>query len=277
MKKFIILLTLISLTLVQAFSQESSVLSNKNDVPILPAAGDIGFGLSANPFFSYVGNMFNGSGGNNLNLALPGAIYGKYFLDSKTAVRLKLDVYRYATTFKNEIPDDEDADLTVTDTRNYVNSDLGLLLGIEKRRGSKRLQLFYGAELGLRTGKVSNTYEYGNLYSTDNMTPNSTINFDSGQYGIYNSRMTEDSEKDGIGLEVRAFAGLEYFILPKISIGGEFGLGYTHYFGGKIINTSERWDFISMEVETDTRETGTSRAITASDISSGMVFLFFYF
>ena len=66
----------------------NSTVTNKFGHAILPAAGDFALGIDAVPFLKYLGNMNN----NSANIAAPsfdaytGRIYGKYFLNEKTAV-----------------------------------------------------------------------------------------------------------------------------------------------------------------------------------------------
>jgi hypothetical protein len=78
------------------FAQDdnSDILKNKKGEVILPEAGDYAIGVSATPFINLVGNLFK------INSAAPftnpmswnfvdgtNAIYGKYFLNEKTAIR----------------------------------------------------------------------------------------------------------------------------------------------------------------------------------------------
>jgi hypothetical protein len=278
MKKALFFAGLFSLIPIISFSQEIAGPINKNGVPVLPAAGDIAFGISANPFLNFAGNLFNNSGTNSLSLALPdNALYGKYFLNSTNVIRVKLGISRTATSRESIVPDDTNNDLTVTDRLDYINSSLTFSAGYEKRKGSKRLQLFYGAELSTGFSKSSYEYSYGNPFSEAYPFPTSTYDFYNGGYNQVNSRNTENIESSGFGVGLRAFTGLEYFILPKISVGGEFGLGYSRYFGGKNTINSERWDYANGRLETTTNQVSINYAQTASDISDGSIFLLFHF
>ena len=53
------------------------------------------------------------------------------------------------------------------------------------------------------------------------------------------ARVTERKNGTFITFGVRAFIGVEYFILPKISLGGEFGWGLGFRTGGKTTTTYE--------------------------------------
>ena len=71
------------------------------------------------------------------------------------------------------------------------------------------------------------TYTYGNAAST--MT-------------IGTSRNTEVKSGATFGLGARAFIGAEYFIFPKMAIGGEFGWGLALSTTGEGQTVSESWD-----------------------------------
>lgn len=143
-----------------------------------------------------------------------------------------------------------------TSTRNIV-----LGVGMEKRRGKTRLQGVYGADLLVWAGNTKESYKYGNaLTQTDDAsTPgfnenlnangngsggNYTTDFNiadplvgissnvavgpgslSGYSNVDAARVLKRKTNGNIGIGVRAFIGVEYFIVPKISIGGEFGWG----------------------------------------------------
>ncbi|MBQ3832776.1 MAG: hypothetical protein II815_06335, partial [Bacteroidales bacterium] len=70
--------------------------------------------------------------------------------------------------------------------------------------------------------------------------------------------------------------GVEYFIAPKISIGGEFRLGlYTGYdtYG---TTTVERWTGTEREVETLPKDANDG-SIAFRNASSGSLFMMFHF
>ena len=74
---------------------------------------------------------------------------------------------------------------------------------------------------------------------------------------------------------LRVFAGIEYFMFPKISIGGEIGLGYYNNFGGKNINNIEYWNF-STGLTKNNNQIKTSSSTINSDILNGQIFILFY-
>jgi hypothetical protein len=94
---------------------------------------------------------------------------------------------------------------TVNNVTKTSSSFVGLGAGIEQRRGSTRLQGYYGAMALLSYSGGKTTTDYGNP---------KTI-----------GEVTESKLGSTIGVGVRGFIGVEYFVLPKISLAGEFGWG----------------------------------------------------
>lgn len=277
MKKLFLLISLFGLINI-SYAQENEMLTNKKGNPILPEAGDFGFGISANPFLNYAGNLFSNSGYNSLQLSLPeGAFYGKYFLNANTALRLKLDLVYASSNITNSVENDLDANAQVQDVMSESNTNLSISVGYEKRKGAARTQFIYGAELSVSMANNKRQYTYGNSYTTENYNPTSTFDFNSGATYRTINRNLETNTASGIGAGIRAFAGIEYFILPKISVGGEVGLGYTHYFRGKVATIEETWNFNNNSLDTENNEIAKNRSVAAQDISNGMIFILFYF
>ena len=151
------------------------------------------------------------------------------------------------------------------DKASVATRNIALSAGMEMRRGKTRLQGFYGGEFGIWGGSTKEKYSYANdlmqntdatkqfdadnsTYSTDwsaindaNGNPIGTnVVADLGNYGYLASttdaaRVLKRKSAGNIGVGVRAFIGAEYFIFPKISIGGEFGWGI-----GYQINTKNK-------------------------------------
>ncbi len=85
MKKVIVSSLLLCSLSTLSYSQQDSVLRNKNGRVILPEQGDVAIGIGANSIFNYVGNMFSSAGKNKLELNLlnNNYLYGKYFINEK--------------------------------------------------------------------------------------------------------------------------------------------------------------------------------------------------
>ena len=245
----------------QADDDFSAAFANKRGVYLLPQAGDFALGIDATPLLRYMGNffsssfnpapLFNGVDGVNVQ-----TIYGKYFLEDNRAIRARLSIGMSNYADKYAVPDDEaiadailagetpGADLytKLTDIQrgSYTGVELGV--GYEFRRGNGRVQGFYGGEvfLGYEGGKTK--YEYANGITEDNKTP-SRYNYSYTEIinGI-SCRVTEDKAGKTIYAGLGAFAGVEYFFAPQMSIGGEFGLGFRFTSNGQSTMTGEGWD-----------------------------------
>ena len=262
MKKSITLLAL-AVTTSSAFAQD---LTSKKGEPFLPEAGDYAIGINANPFFNYLGSFFgktvagaaptfNFLNGNNL-------IVGKYFKDASTAYRVGIRIGINNQSQKNNLTDVTETGVVYPNlptqkedkwTNNQTN--VGLLVGIEKRKGKTRLQGFYGADFAIFASSINDKYTYGQ--KVDGVTTNltgvtgaNTSSFNSGAnvganadigLGVSQTsgRVTSNKAGNGLGFGLRAFIGAEYFVLPKISIGGEFGWGVGYTTGGKTTKTIE--------------------------------------
>ncbi len=267
MKKSIALVAL-AFGVTGAFAQD---LTSKKGEPFLPEAGDYAIGVDATPFLNYVGNFFGKSTANNAptfnflnnsNLM----IMGKKFVDANTAYRVGLNLNFGSTKYTNNVLDQTSTatpQAYVQDTRKVGNTFVGLTAGIEKRRGKTRLQGVYGAEAGLSFGSTKSKYAYGNTMDNTHTTPQSTDwatwNGTSANSTANGNRTTETKSGVAIGFGVRAFVGAEYFVAPKVSIGGEFGWGLGLTLQGKGSSTSEALNAsgAATSTTTDTGKTST--------------------
>jgi hypothetical protein len=122
----------------------------------------------------------------------------------------------------------------VADKQKVSNTGIGLSAGIEKRKGKTRLQGYYGAEAFLWIGSSTTKNTYANAMSDSTGMATSTTQFATGGTGTTgttyagsptSTRITQIKNGTNFQFGVRGFVGVEYFILPKISLGGEFGWG----------------------------------------------------
>ena len=67
-----------------------------------------------------------------------------------------------------------------------------------------------------------------------------------------NNRILTSKLAGGFGLGIRAFAGVEYFIFPKISLGAEFGWGFGLQTTGEAETVTEIYDFVDAAATTAT-------------------------
>lgn len=279
MKKF-------ALTLLVAFAvitvTNAQELKSKSGVPILPEAGDYAIGIDASPIFDFFGNMIKINSGAafadpsswdfvNNSAATNQAIWGKYFVEEKTAYRLNLRINKNSQTTKTMVDDALGAALndTFVDVakKSYYNIVLGA--GIEKHRGKGRLQGLYGAEVLIGFGKgavgsENEKYKYEEALSAN--------------FGAGYSRPLKLKQGTTMGIGVRAFVGVEYFFAPKISVGGEFGWGAMLSKTGKGKSENETWNgtaVITKETESDAGWGGETDIDT--DNLNGCINLIFHF
>lgn len=263
MKKTITMLAL-AFGVTGAYAQD---LTSKKGEQILPEAEDWSIGVDASPFLDYMGNFFGKSANNSAPtfnfLNSNQTITGKYFVEAQMAYRASLRIglgnqtERTTVTDRTFVPASPNsypsADPTKENSWKRSSTNIGLAVGMEKRKGKTRLQGIYGAELGLGFSSTKDKFEYGNKLDPTNATlPVVVTNEDSfgGASNITNSvtglpgligdaRITERKNGATFSFGARAFIGVEYFVLPKISIGGEFGWGIGFSTGGKTTTTYE--------------------------------------
>jgi len=251
------------IALVFAFSANAQ-LKNKHGEVILPETGDWAIGIDATSFLNYFGNFI---GSNGLNVAptwdflnTRQGITGKYFVSETMAYRASVRLgmtstsgselvadrtYSVVPVYPGTIP------VEVKNTWKQGATNIGLSGGVEWRRGHGRLQGFYGGELGIGISSSSETFSYGNALTQQASTAtlmNVDVDGDDGMLGDINlvndpfsnsGRATKIKNGTQFGIGVRGFIGAEYFVIPKLSIGGEFGCSLGFMSAGKKSTTME--------------------------------------
>lgn len=232
MKNIYILLLL--LCFVSAKAQDAGQTEapkSKSAADILPAAGDIAVGIDALPYLNYLGNIFNNTANNTLALG-SNTLHFRYYLTEETAVRVMLSINSTSNIQKFYVQDDAARfadplsqalveDKTTTNTNAYA-----LNLGYIMTRGYNRLRGFYGLQIGYGRNRTTQTMQYGNNITVENNSPSTHL-----------GKLAERTLEGDNGL-VQNFgggliAGVEYYFLPKICIGGEFCLDYTYTWGSQ--------------------------------------------
>jgi hypothetical protein len=174
-------------------------LKSKKGEAYLPVAGDWAISFNANGIFKYVGNSFNG----NIKNAEPSVtnltentFVGKKFITDKSAYRVVANL-RFGS---NNVA------LDTVKGPDYIfgahkQSTIAVTAGVGKewRRGSTRLQGFYGADalIGFSSTKWK-----------EDKAPNQTYNVGT-----------------SVSFGVTGFIGAEYFIFPKMSVGAQYNYG----------------------------------------------------
>ena len=275
--------------LASVFGQDEQFLDKKGRV-VLPESGDWALGFNAVPIFTFIGNTFNGSTSNNHmgNDKFAGftenTILGKYFLSDKKAIRVNFRFGVHNKNVTNDIVNDflNNPDSLVLDRAKFKTSNFNLGLGHEWRLGKGRLQGVVGGEVFFQyTSSVKSQFEYGNAFAAGNVTPLTTL-WDPSGFAITANSVGERilSSKGGgkCGFGARLFAGVEYFVAPKISLGAEFGwyLGYSQQ--SKSTVTYERWSTLDNASYEVTREKSGNKYFDAdTDNFGGGIYLIFHF
>lgn len=247
--------TLLSVAVVLSTSAFAQKIESKMGESYLPVADDWAIGVDATPFLQYVGNLIGGNGSNTAPtwnyLTTNQTITGKLFVEDQKAYRASLRL-GFGSSKGTNLVDDRAFDVTtieypnvpITEVENTWKSsstNVGISAGMEMRRGKGRLQGFYGAEIGIMLSSNKTTYAYGNGLT---QTATGNVDVDAADAMLAGDNLVSDpfgndarvlTAKSGMmfGVGLRAFIGAEFFVLPKLSIGGEFGWGLVYGTGGK--------------------------------------------
>lgn len=214
-------------TVAAATAQTGEITSAKGE-NWLSQDGDWGLTFDAAPILNYAGNLFNGNTGNGgvatnalsypLFAGFPQGVNGntviiggKKLIDANTAYRGKLRI-GIGSTKNTDIVDDvtnTDPLITVENTSKIGFMAVNIGAGLEKRVGSTRVVGVYGAELNVGFGSSKTKNEFGNAVAANNPVSNTTEIKNGGVFG----------------LGLNAFAGVEWFCAPKLSLSGEYMWG----------------------------------------------------
>lgn len=280
---------LISLTTTAQEDQEP--LKNKKGRVILPVKGDFALGFNAIPIFTFVGNMFNGNGfnssmGNDKFASIFGqnTIFGKYFLSNKNAIRVDFRVGVHSGKFKSDLTNDyaNSPDSMVVDVAKLTNQNYTIGVGYEWRLGKGRLQGVLGGSVYYQFASATKgRYDYGNGFTDGNAAPNSTTWDNVGNIlttGALGSRITSMKGGNTWGVGARLFAGIEYFIAPKISLGAEFGWSVGYSQTGNGVKGFDSWDAVNATVHhKEITTSGGSRFDADTDNFNGALYFMFHF
>jgi hypothetical protein len=241
-------------------------LKNKKGEAYLPVADEWAIGVSASPFLRYFGNFMSGNTNNGaptfdyaanpaINITNGIAIFGKKMIDANTAYRVRFNV-NVASNINKAVVDQDRLNSNPNfpafseDWQKLSNTTVIIAPGYEFRRGSTRLQGFYGGELVVGLNARKATYQYGNSMTADFQAPTTHTFAPAGGFSTNTPNGTNDGSvrvtEEKLGMQflvgARGFIGVEYFIIPKMSIGGEFGYMVSYRTQGRNLRTTEVYD-----------------------------------
>ena len=263
MKKLFTMLTVVAISTTITFAQN---LTSKKGENYLPESDEWSIGFDATSTLNYFGNLFNSSAAApTADYFIANTIYGKMMTSDNSAWRVTLGLNMSKDIVNSSVPDlnsSASAGDMVEDKYSFGLTQINLMLGKEFRRGSTRLQGVYGAEAGLAISSQTQNWEYGNSAE------------DRGAFGS----LIESKSGLAFGIGLRAFIGVEYFILPKISLSGEYGLSFGFMTQGGGSTTTETYDPNDDDVDTNTSD-GASDSYFGlfNDNSGGRLSLHLYF
>jgi hypothetical protein len=271
MKKRILVLAAI-LGASASFAQVTT-LKNKKGFEILPEAGDYAIQFNATPMLDFaveaikMGATNGTSAAGASSYAVNQTVVGKYFVDASTAYRVKVGINTNSTTTKVTSVSVTDADKSVLTTTKSKQNLISIGGGIEKRRGHNRLQGFYGAEAMITIGSLTP------LVSTEYDQDLATIAQDADLNTLV-ALSTNKQKGSAFGFGLNGFVGAEYFVLPKISLGAEFGWGLA-FNTGKTSNENDTWNGTEV-VSTTTDGPKQSTFGFANSVSGNLVATFHF-
>jgi opacity protein-like surface antigen len=245
MKKFLMTIAAVALVAVSANAQDEKWFGSRE--------GGFAITFNANPILNYAGNMFNGNTGNSLadfegtgidGLFTGTTITGKYFLKDNMAVNLGFG-YNNKYNVTNNYNDPSDAEAETGFSRTST-TEFALKAGLEYRlQPGKRIQPIFGADL-----VYAHTNGFTYIESEDDKD-----GMPSGDWK-YNGAPVN---KLGLMLNV----GVEYFIIPQMSVGAELGFG-----------VAKQWNRTSQDSsDEDKIQKKVSRVNTSTlDLKTGDVF-----
>ncbi len=123
-------------------------------------------------------------------------------------------------------------------------------------------------------------YKYGNEMNATYPTPWSW-DFNTGSQAQMAERMIDVKGAPIISVGLFGFVGVEYFFAPKMSIGGEIGLGVAYVNQGESEYTGQYFDTASNSVKENTVKrhdsTTPTNGFNVRTAAQGNIFLSFYF
>ncbi|PIE83864.1 MAG: hypothetical protein CSA07_05075 [Bacteroidia bacterium] len=195
-----------------------------------PRAGHIGLGINAMPIFNLMGSVFH----EKAMAPTDYGIYGRYFLTDFTALRMRADANfgTTETTSRTVVNDDLAASKghlgVVEDLRIVRKSGYQFRMGYMAFRGQDRFRAFLGGDVYYRFDHTVTEFKYGNAMNVKNLNP-TTHNFDASDPNVLapapaTKRLLYRNGGQQHTMGLSGFAGVEFYFIPRASIGFEVGL-----------------------------------------------------
>ncbi|KAA6328130.1 hypothetical protein EZS27_022944 [termite gut metagenome] len=277
--------TIISTLLCVGFIFPTIAQEKVNVDKYLPQAGDIALGIDAAPIGRLI-NLFGEDNGSATFRGVNNQIYLKYFLENDRAVRVKLGLNFTQNKYKENVINESEiivhptnTEAIVIDTRNEFINHVNLNTGYEFRRGKGRIQGFYGGEVLLGYASKANSYDYANPITSTIPEPKSADFNDSNLSPAQGHRVLKNAKGATFNVGLGGFVGAEYFLLPQLSIGGEFGLNFNYAITGQNEITTEGsvGGYVQKYQYRGRSQNDNAFNVGISTLSTGTIFLLLHF
>lgn len=277
------------------------VLTAQEEKDYLPQAGDWAVGIDMQPVYALFGNIANGTAGNGLGQfggedpLLGGiSIMGKMMLDKTTALRVNVGIgkdldktYRYQYDDEPRLSQSNPvSEQKVEDLNQHNRAVYSLAAGIEFRKGKDRIQGYFGGDVVFGMRKDRYKFSYGNALTDMNQLPTRTNYNNAGPaalavnpIGYWSATYATEKYQNTLVAGIAGKVGVEYFIVPKISFGGEVSLLISEQFVRGAYTKSEGYNPTTAVVEEHTELVSpASRTFhMGTEDMGGKLFMMFYF
>lgn len=247
MKHILTILTAIALCSLPFTAQAQS------EEDYLPKAGDLGLSVSANPLSQIA---------TGVSYTQPlVSIAGKYMVSDKSALFLNVGwIYNYN---HNNYYADDDAALyldpfsraKVIDTREDQITGLNVSFGGERRIGKGKVQGVFGGGIMYAFSYYDIRYSYGNAITSINQQPSisddlyNNIDYPDVPGVSYQRYLSEFNITPTHYIGLTGYAGVEWFVAPKVSVGAKLYLTAAYRFLSGDYYTAEGYNYLTGQVE----------------------------
>lgn len=243
----------------------------------LPQAGDFAISVSASPFTQFIGNLFNGSTSNDLdgfgsrpymsgsrtwNYIQPlVSLAGKYMVTDRLGIRFNVGWMYNNDRLNYYAPDDAALMINplsgekVMDTYRSNNMGGSFSIAAEYRVGNRRVQGVFGGGLVYALQSDRQTFSYGNAITEVNQNPSCgmdpTVYKAPDKAGFTSMRyLSNYSNVPTHYMGIVAFAGVEWFVAPQISLGGEVNVAAVYNWSQQRYYEAEGFNTLTGKRET---------------------------
>ncbi|MDR1878198.1 MAG: hypothetical protein LBQ64_01380 [Bacteroidales bacterium] len=256
MKKVIILSIVILCGISNSFAQEENKKDrgNKDFSEILPHGGDFALGMDVVNLVKTINNSITNANSGNSVVAFRSDFFGKYFLNTRNALRFRLGIGLNNSTNRafvrddaanllNPITNDPLLEIKTVDVRKLRNTTLELGIGYEYRRSLWRVQGYVGAEIFGGTILHKNTFEYGNPMTETNQQPtfDPLTDLNNPLPNLLGYRPLQSKGGNTLTAGAALFVGADIFLCRNLSIGAEFNLEGRYNRTGELNMLTETW------------------------------------